>query len=97
MEFPVRRGTGHITLKSHNPLKSSSFHAHVPSEPHIRCLKGFKTVIVRAIAGDGHRLPFYPAAAASPPDPAPTRVRERLMCEMVWGDLEETSGSSAVR
>ena len=95
IDSPIQRGTCYITLKSRN-LRAHHFK---PTRllSCIRRLKGFRTAIVRAIAGDGHHLTLCPAAVARPTNPALTRVRERLMREMIQDDLEEVFRCSVIR
>ena len=94
MDSSFQRDTCYIVLRTQD-LRG---HYEKPrySLGQIQRLRGFKTVIVRAIAADRHRdgysLIDVPIRVPEPINPAFTRVREKLMCEMVRGELEEVFG-----
>lgn len=90
MDPLIQRDTCYITIRSHNPQAHYLKPEYILSQ--IQRLKGFKTVIVRAIAGDGHHVTNDAVRAPRPTNPVLTGIREKLMCEMVRGELEEVFG-----
>ncbi len=87
MDPSFQRDTCYIVLRSHYLQR----HYQKPwfSLSQIQRLRGFKTVIVRAICGDP---PLFTGNPVRPTNPAFNRIREKLMVEMVRGDLEEAFG-----
>ena len=89
MDPTIQRDTCYITIRSHDPQAHYRKPTNILGQ--IQRLKGFKTVIVRAIAGDGHHIVFRRT------NPVLTGIREKLMCEMVGGELEEVFGPGVMR
>ncbi len=92
MNPSFQRDTCYIVLRSN----SLQLHYTTDREPwyslsQIKRLRGFKTVIVRAIFEDVPPSPFDNRPLL-PTNPAFNRIREKLMCEMVREDLEKVFG-----